>query len=353
MPGLQTIDLNSQGITSKEAFGVDLINVKPLHTSGIPSGESFGSHTLEYGQTISLIGIPSGETIGRAQIIPGLAVIDLAGDGIPSTEAFGYPSVPQAILLNGISSEEAFGTPFIQGIPANWSVKYLPPHNQVQSLYDLLICPCIDFVMLQDFVRFHPKPDQDILDQAHELLVSGDDEALLAYFRTLIKPIIGTYRVIKLIISFAGYSDQTILYWYQYGGNFLGQGSYSSLCGGNIVSPQRRANGQDFYFKVVAGAIAGSTFPPISPDPPSRVQNLITTLDASYNALTNFIVEYKNERSTLESLKLAVTFYIGGPYIGDVILAGEKVEIYDRSISGQITLDERGSVWQIPVTFPC
>jgi hypothetical protein len=351
MPALQTIDLSGQGIGSEEFVSSGSTLTQILRISGIPSETAFGSDTLTYDQTIQILGIPSAEAIGRVVIVPGLSIINLVGEGIPSEEAFGTPSLPQAILLTGIPSEEAFGTPYIQGIPANWSLKYLPPHNQVQSLYDDLICPCIDFVMLQDFVAFRPVVDQDILQQARALLVAGDNEALLAYFRSLIKPIVGTYRVIKLVISFMGFGDQTILYWYQY---FNPSSIPSSLnpCGGNVVLPAG-IKGNDFYFKVVAGVIVGSTFGPIKADNPANAQALMQNLSNNYDLLTNFIIQYKNERSTLEALKLAITYYIGGPYYGVGIFPGEKIEIYDPTISGQTALDERGSVWLIPNTFPC
>jgi len=348
----QTIDLNGNGISSEEDFGNPVLTQSVI-VSGISSSEAFGNASISYSQVIEPTGILSSETFGRLVVQAGLTAINLSGQGIPSQEAFGKPLVASAILCTGIPSEEHFGAPFIEGIPANWSLKYLPPYNQAQDLYKLLICPVLDFIMLQDFVAFKPSDDQDILNQAHKLLVSGDDEALLAYFRTMIKPIVGTLQVIKLVISFSGYGDSTIIEWYDYG-NESGKSFMNPVCNGNIFTKLGYFNpGQPFYFKVIAGAIAGSSFPGIIADPPDRSQSLITNLDAEYNALSIFIIQYKNQLSTLESLKLSVSYYIGGPFIGNVTLAGEKIEIYDKSISGQTALDERGSIWKVPSTFPC
>jgi hypothetical protein len=105
VPGVVTVLPN--GIESLEAFGTASINLL-IEALGVASAEAFGTALLRL--FINATGIDSAEQFGTPLIYLFLLPTD-----IPTAEDFGSASIVSgnAILPNGIGSEEAFGTPLI------------------------------------------------------------------------------------------------------------------------------------------------------------------------------------------------------------------------------------------------
>lgn len=115
IPTARTITTKSFTITgnSVAAAGVGQmwaiasgVPAQTVTTSGIPSGEEWGSPTVTAG--LGLANIPSGETFGSLTLAPG--PISTTATGIPSAEAFGTPTLVPVISAVGIPSALAFGT---------------------------------------------------------------------------------------------------------------------------------------------------------------------------------------------------------------------------------------------------
>ncbi len=102
--------LQPNAIPSAEAFGT--LTVVPGAVSVLPTAigslEAFGSAKLNL--KLILTGIASAEAFGTPIVISGLTIYPSA---IPSAEAFGAPIIAGPILVTGIASGEQFGTPIV------------------------------------------------------------------------------------------------------------------------------------------------------------------------------------------------------------------------------------------------
>jgi hypothetical protein len=102
----QFIDADTRGIASAEAFGVDRVDSQVLGT-GIASLEAFGTARVDL--TINTVGIASAEAFGGLR-----EDLSISPTGIASVETFGVASVSAStgtnVNLTGITSTEAFGT---------------------------------------------------------------------------------------------------------------------------------------------------------------------------------------------------------------------------------------------------
>ncbi len=130
--GTHTINTGPLGlwptaISSVEAFGTPLVTYpQAIESAAIPSAEVFGSVAI--GQTLNLTGIPSPEDFGIPTMQLGAVVVaatgaasaeafgtsvigrSVASPSIPSAEAVGQPIVGRGIGASGIASAETFGT---------------------------------------------------------------------------------------------------------------------------------------------------------------------------------------------------------------------------------------------------
>lgn len=113
-----TVNITATGIASGEAVGrPTLVYPQGVAATGIPTAEAFGTATVT-GSTsnIAPTGIASGEAFGTPTVTPG--AVNVTPTGIASAEAFGSATVaPGAVNLSptGIASAEAFGAPTIGG----------------------------------------------------------------------------------------------------------------------------------------------------------------------------------------------------------------------------------------------
>jgi len=100
-------DIRARSILSAESFG--LLTIPPflgvITPNGIPSGENVGT-PLAIGFGLFMTGIPSGESFGSASIDQTFTVV-----GIPSEEAVGTPTVHMGMEIMGIASAEVVPAP--------------------------------------------------------------------------------------------------------------------------------------------------------------------------------------------------------------------------------------------------
>ena len=254
--------LQLTGILSEESFG--LVSVPVVFSDSILSEEAFGSLVIN---PIVLVGIPSSEAFGLANIIPGTLTVPVIG--ITGGETFGG-----GLTVNIISH----------------SINYLPEYNREQDFFKM-ICDMVDYVRTRDYLQWTYNDYQTLLNQVEEVIpVYHDTEAILAYYKFMINPIIGTRTVLDYITKLIGFNETEVQEWFQYAGSV-------------------------WHFKVFMGMVA---LP-------------IADFGVTYDAVYNLIMEYKNERSYLEELHIYIALYVD-LFIGMIPLCGEDVTIYDIEI---------------------
>jgi hypothetical protein len=317
LPTLASFGVYPDAIASVEAIGSPRF---PVFTIGIPSIEVFGSLRLpiftfdipsfeEFGfvsfSTLYQTGIPSAEIFGspRLNCFPNSVVSgEVFGSpylqsivvpiGISSAETFGtitFVLIPPVIATIGIGSEETFGSGLTVAIISN-SINYLPVYNQEQDFFKM-ICDMVDYVRTRDYLQWIYEDEQVILDKIKEVIpIYHDVESILAYYKLLIKPIIGTRTVLDYLGKLLEFDETEIQEWFEYGGNV-------------------------WHFKVFLGKVA---IP-------------IADFGATYDSVFNLIMDYKNERSYLEELHIYVALYTD-LFVGMIPLCGEDVTIYDMEI---------------------
>ena len=113
-----TVDVEPSAIASEEAFGTPTLQpgVATVSPTAIASAEALGTPAVQAGAVqLSPSSIPSAEAWGSPTLQPGVATV--SPSSIASEEAFGTPAVQAgAVQLSptAIASEEAFGTPALQ-----------------------------------------------------------------------------------------------------------------------------------------------------------------------------------------------------------------------------------------------
>ncbi len=110
-----SVTIASAGVATSEAFGGGVVSAVVVAT-GIATGEAHGSPSVAL--TVNPAGIVSGAAYGAPTL-----TVDITGAGaIPTSEAFGLPTVvfvvpPQEVTgVGGIASAEAFGQPSLAWI---------------------------------------------------------------------------------------------------------------------------------------------------------------------------------------------------------------------------------------------
>lgn len=122
---------------------IGILGMQPiiqLAGQGIPSAEAFGVTNFNGAPSfISLSGIPSGEAFGVVSI--GITSSTLPLSGIPSGEQFGSPvlstSAAPVFSLTGMASAEAFGTPILSAAPPTFLAAYGIPSGEAFGVVSL------------------------------------------------------------------------------------------------------------------------------------------------------------------------------------------------------------------------
>jgi hypothetical protein len=102
------------GSSGNSESTIPVNTLQTVSPTGIPSGTAFGTTVVTRipGPTLTPTGIPSATAFGVATVTPGAVTVNVAGQGIPSAEAFGNPTQLPGFLMvpSGIPSREAFGS---------------------------------------------------------------------------------------------------------------------------------------------------------------------------------------------------------------------------------------------------
>jgi len=299
------------GIGTGEAIGSPFIPAFVIYEYHIASAEAFGSPTLTAGTLtlypISLVTFPP---FGVPTLFPG--TLTIYPTGIASAGAYGSPSLASEIHpigisssegigsvtlipgtltvpITGVASSETFGSPTVT-IISN-SLEYLPIYKQGKEFFQM-ISMLVDYVRTKDYLNWTYQDDPTLLDAVKEIIPTYHDaEAILAYYKFMLKPIIGTRAVMNYLIQLIDFDEQKVLEWFEYAGNV-------------------------WHFKVYLG----------------RVARPITDFGATYDAMYNLITDYKNERSYLEHLHIYIVIYTDMPFCGAFVLCGEDITVYDWTL---------------------
>lgn len=132
-----------------------MLGILPLFTVN-EFAQELGELPLEEVITLLPTGIASAEAFGT----PSLGQAITISTGIASAEAFGVPSLAQAIEVAGIPSAEAFGIPTIEALGLDLSPAVVPQPDVVHVLSERAIAGA-----LRTWLRDNPSNLEELVGQ--------------------------------------------------------------------------------------------------------------------------------------------------------------------------------------------